>query len=165
MLTQFTFLRTATSATTRPQRPGEIHGREYYFLSDDEFAAHISADAFVEHVIYAGNRYGTLRTEINRHLDNGDSVVLEIELRGARAMRTALPEAISVFIEPPSFDELARRVRARNTESEEAIQARLAESRVELDAAQEFNYRVQNENIDDAARDLAAIVDLVTRST
>jgi guanylate kinase len=163
MLDRFPFLRTATSATTRPMRPGEQNGREYYFLSDAEFQDRVDHGSFLEHVVYAGNRYGTLREEVERRLANGDSVILEIELRGARALRDALPDAVSIFIEPPSLDELARRLRERNTEAEADIQARLAESMVELGASQEFNYRVRNDDLDAAAAAMARIVDEVTR--
>lgn len=161
---QFPFLRTAISATTRPMRPGEQDGREYHFLDDEEFMVHVAQGDFLEHVVYAGNRYGTLRQEVERHLAQGDSVILEIELRGARALRDALPEAVTIFIEPPSMDELIRRLRARDTEGEADIQARLAESLVELDARQEFNYRVRNDDLDTAAAEMARIVDVVTRS-
>jgi guanylate kinase len=164
MLKEFPFLRAATSATTRPMRPGEQNGREYHFLSEDAFLAHVADGNFLEHVVYAGNRYGTLREEVERHLREGDSVVLEIELRGARAMRDTLPDAVSVFIEPPSLDELVRRLRARETEEEAQIQARLAESLVELGASQEFNYQIRNDDLEVASAELARIVDAVTRS-
>ena len=164
MQDRFPFLRTAISATTRPMRPGEQHGREYHFLSEAEFLGHVAEGDFLEHVVYAGNRYGTLREEVECHLRVGDSVILEIELRGARALREALPDAVTIFIEPPSMDELIRRLRARNTEAEADIQARLAESLVELDARQEFNYRIHNDDLDTATAEMARIVDAVTRS-
>lgn len=161
---RFPFLRTAVSATTRPKRPGEQNGREYHFLSDEEFLIHVREGDFLEHVVYAGNRYGTLRSEVDRHLDDGNSVVLEIELRGARALRDALPDAVTIFIEPPSREELVRRLRARDTEAEADIQARLAESLVELEASQEFNYQVRNDDLEAATAEMARIVDAVTRS-
>lgn len=164
MLDRFPFLRTATSATTRPMRPGEVNGREYHFLTEEEFLEHVARGHFLEHVVYAGNRYGTLREEVERHLAEGDSVILEIELRGARALREALPESVSIFIEPPSQDELLRRLRARDTEHEDDIQRRLAESVVELGASQEFNYLVHNDDLERASDELARIVDAVTRS-
>jgi guanylate kinase len=160
----FPFVRTAISATTRPMRPGEQNGREYHFLTEDEFLLHVQEGEFLEHVMYAGNRYGTLRQEVEHHLRNGDSVILEIELRGARALRDALPDAVTIFIEPPSMDELIRRLRARDTEAEADIQARLAESLVELGARQEFNYQIRNDDLDTAAAEMARIVDVVTRS-
>jgi guanylate kinase len=160
----FPFLRTAVSATTRPMRPGEQNGREYYSLTEGEFLQHVQDGDFLEHVVYAGHRYGTLRQEIDRHLNNGDSVIVEVELRGARALRDALPDAVTIFIEPPSMDELVRRLRARDTEAEADIQTRLAESLVELEARQEFNYQIQNDDLDVAAAEMARIVDTVTRS-
>jgi guanylate kinase len=161
---QFPFLRTAVSATTRTMRPGERDGHDYYFLSEEQFVRHIEDGDFLEHVVYAGHRYGTLRSEVERQLGDGHSVILEIELRGARALREALPDAVTIFIEPPSLDELLRRLRERDTEDEASIQARLRESQVELGARQEFNYRVRNDDLDDAASAMARIVDAATRS-
>jgi len=161
---RFPFLRTAISATTRPIRPGERDGREYHFLTEAQFLHHVDNGDFLEHVVYAGNRYGTLRTEVERNLTDGHSVILEIELRGARTLREALPHAVTIFIEPPSLDELIRRLRERDTEGEAEIQARLKESQVELGARQEFNYRVRNDDLDAATSEMARIVDAATRS-
>ncbi|MCC6830796.1 MAG: guanylate kinase [Thermoleophilia bacterium] len=154
----------AVSATTRGMRPGEVDGEDYHFLTRDEFARRVDAGDFLEHVTYAGNRYGTLRSEVERQLAAGRSVVLEIELRGARAVRQRLPEAVSVFIEPPSLEELVRRLRNRNTEADADIAARLAESRVELQAMEEFDHKVLNDDVDAASAELARIVDGVTRA-
>lgn len=154
----------AVSATTRGMRPGEVDGVDYHFLSQDEFARRVDAGEFLEHVTYAGNRYGTLRSEVDRQLAAGRSVVLEIELRGARAVRERLPEAVSVFIEPPSLEELVRRLRSRNTEADADIEARLAESRIELRAMEEFDHKVLNDDVDAASAELERIVDRVTRA-
>lgn len=154
----------AVSATTRGMRPGEADGEDYHFLSREEFDRRVEAGEFLEHVTYAGNRYGTLRSEVDRQLAAGRSVVLEIELRGARAVRERLPEAVSVFIEPPSLEELVRRLRSRNTEDDADIAARLAESRIELQAMAEFDHRVLNDDVDAASAELERIVDAVTRA-
>lgn len=157
------FLTVATSATTRPMRPGEVDGREYHFLTVDGFAGRVAAGEFLEHVVYAGHRYGTLRSEVERQVTLGRSVVLEIELRGARAVRAALPDAVSIFIEPPSMEELARRLKARNTEAADAIELRLQESRTELEAMEEFDHRIVNDDRDRATRELVAVIDTATR--
>ena len=164
LLRRFSFLTVAVSATTRPQRPGEVDGREYHFMTPDGFEAAVAEDRFLEHVVYAGHHYGTLRSEVDRHLALGRSVVLEIELRGARAVREALPDAVSVFIEPPSFEELVRRLKGRNTEAAADIDRRLEESRVELAAMAEFDHRVLNDDVERAVEELAAIVDAETRT-
>jgi guanylate kinase len=163
VLPRFPELTVAVSATTRGMRPGETDGVDYHFLSPAEFARRIESGEFLEHVVYAGNHYGTLRSEVDRHLAAGRSVVLEIELRGARAVRHALPDAVSVFIEPPSLEELVRRLRSRNTEGDADIQARLAESRAELQAMEEFDHRVLNEDVGRAVDALAGVIDRETR--
>ena len=113
------------SATTRPPRPGEVDGREYHFLDERRLRAAVAAGDFLEWVEYSGNLYGTLRSEVEAKLAAGDDVILEIELIGARAVRTTMPEAISVFIAPPSMAELAERLRGRGTETDAAIAKRL----------------------------------------
>jgi guanylate kinase len=148
----------AVSATTRPRRPGEVDGEDYHFMTADQFAAAIASGEFLEHVEYAGNRYGTLRREVEAKLAEGRSVVVEIELEGARAIRAMLPDAVTVFIAPPSMSELARRLEERNTDSAGEIATRLAVSRRELAAMGEFDYRVVNEDVDAAVAELAGIV-------
>ncbi|MCB0882096.1 MAG: guanylate kinase [Thermoleophilia bacterium] len=156
-------LAVAVSATTRAIRDGEVDGREYHFLTPDEFARRVEAGEFVEHVEYAGNRYGTLRSELERILGGGDSVVLEIELRGAREVRSAMPGCLTVFVKPPSLDELERRLRARATESDAAISARLETSRIEMAAIDEFDAVVNNADVDVATDALYRIIDDATR--
>lgn len=148
----------ATSATTRAERPGEVDGVDYYFLTRDQFDRAVAAGEFLEHVEYAGNRYGTLRSEVDRHLAAGRSVVVEIELKGARAIRAMLPDAVTVFIAPPSTAELTRRLERRNTDSAGEIAARLEVSRHELAAMDEFDHRVINDDLDRATADLLIIV-------
>lgn len=156
-------LEIAVSATTRQMRPGEQHGIDYYFLEPAEFLARVKGGDFLEHVTYAGNHYGTLRSEVDRLLESGTSVILEIELRGARAVRRALPDAVAVFITPPSMEELERRLVARATDSPSDIQARLETGLTELDAIDEFDHVVVNEEVETAARDLERIIDEATR--
>jgi guanylate kinase len=145
----------AVSATTRPPREGEVNGRDYHFLSATDFDRRVAAGEFVEHAVYAGNRYGTLRSELARP---ARGIVLEIDVQGARQVRETLPDAKRIFIEPPSFDDLAQRLADRGADSPEQIGRRLAAAREELEAAAEFDYRVVN---DDLERALGELTDLV----
>src|SRR3954470_23738552 len=140
-------LELSVSATTRAPRPGEENGVEYHFLSDEEFAEKVAAGEFVEWAQYSGRRYGTLRSELQRHLDAGHPVVLEIEVQGARQIRETMPEAVRIFIEPPSREELSRRLVGRGTDDKEAIARRLDVAEGELAAAEEFPYRVRNDSL------------------
>lgn len=146
------------SATTRARRPGEVDGVDYHFMAGEAFADAVAAGEFLEHVEYAGNRYGTLRSEVERHIAAGRSVVVEIELQGARAIRAMLPDAVTIFIAPPSMSELARRLEHRNTDSAAEIAARLEVSKQEVAAMDEFDHRVVNADVDAAADELAAVV-------
>jgi guanylate kinase len=152
----------AVSATTRRIRPGEVDGEHYHFLSAEEFERRVVAGEFLEHVTYAGNRYGTLRSEIERILAAGRSPVVEIELAGARAVRRMIPDAVSVFIEPPSRQALSDRLERRATDSELEIAERLRTGDVELAARDEFDHVVLNEVIEVAVEELAGIVDAAT---
>jgi guanylate kinase len=150
---------TSVSATTRAPRPGEKDGREYHFLDDPAFRAAVAAGDFLEWVEYSGNLYGTLRSEVETKLAAGDDVILEIELIGARAVRETMPEAISVFIAPPSMAELAQRLRGRGTESAAAIAKRLDRAEAEVAAAEEFDHVVVNDDAGRAADEVAAIIE------
>lgn len=158
MLPRFPSLRVAVSATTRRRRPGERDGEHYHFLSADEFARRVAAGDFLEHVVYAGNRYGTLRSEIDRILGEGHSPIVEIELAGARAVRGTIPGAVSIFISPPSLEELVARLERRNTDSPVEIEQRLETSRVELEAMNEFDHRVVNADVEVAVGDLTRLL-------
>lgn len=157
-LERITDLAVAVSATTRAKRPGEVDGREYHFMSRAEFARLVDQGAFLEHAEFAGNRYGTLNTELDRIMDTGRSVILEIELQGARNVRRVRPDSVSVFIEPPSLDELARRLRARATDAEEEIEARLEVARTEVAARAEFDHVILNDEIARATGELVRII-------
>jgi guanylate kinase len=148
----------AVSATTRRRRPGERDGVHYHFLSEAEFARRVAAGDFLEHVVYAGNSYGTLRSEIDRILAEGNSPIVEIELAGARAVRGTIPGAVSIFIMPPSLDELVARLERRATDTAGEIEQRVRTSRVELDAMNEFDHRVVNADVDVAVDDLTRVL-------
>jgi guanylate kinase len=146
------------SATTRRPRPGETHGVDYWFLSDDEFDERVRAGEFVEHAEYSGRRYGTLRSELETRGSAGRPVVLEIEVQGARQVRAAMPEAVQVFIAPPSRDALRARLIGRGTDDPEQVERRLATAERELQAQGEFTRVVINDRLEDAVDELEAIV-------
>ena len=151
-------LELAVSATTRAPRPGEQDGVDYHFLSDAEFERRVAAGEFVEHARYSGRRYGTLRSELARRLAAGHPVVLEIEVQGARQLRATMPEAIGVFIAPPSEEALRARLVGRGTDSAEDVAARLERAREELQAHGEFAYVVVNDRLEDAVNALERVV-------
>ena len=152
------------SATTRPPRPGERDGADYYFLSDDEFDRRLRTGDFVEHARYSGHRYGTLRSELDRRAAAGVPVVLEIEVQGARQIRERVPKAEQVFIAPPSLEALRARLVGRGTDAAEDVERRLATARDELGAAREelaardaFDHHVVNDDLDRAVEELSEL--------
>ena len=151
-------LELSVSATTREPREGEVNGRDYHFLTPEEFDRRIEAEDFLEFATYSGHRYGTLRSEVRNRLDAGHSVVLEIEVQGARQVRAAMRESVQVFIAPPDPASLRRRLESRGTDSIEAIDARLEVAQQELAAQDEFAHRVVNDDLERAAGELAGIV-------
>ena len=151
-------LELSVSATTRAPRPGEQDGVEYHFLTPEQFEARVAAGDFVEHAGYSGNRYGTLRSELDRRLAQGAGVVLEIEVQGARQVRGAMPEAVAVFIEPPSAAALRARLVGRGTDSPEQVDQRLRTAERELEAQPEFAHVVVNDRLEQATEALVSIV-------
>jgi guanylate kinase len=146
------------SATTRRPRPGETHGEDYWFLSDDEFERRVRAGEFVEHASYSGRRYGTLRSELQTRGSAGRPVLLEIEVQGARQVREALPDTVQVFIAPPSKEALRARLVGRGTDDPEQIARRLETAERELAAQDEFTHVVVNDRLEDAVAELERIV-------
>lgn len=146
------------SATTRKPRPGEQDGVDYHFLSAGQFAQKVAAKEFIEHAEYSGKDYGTLRSEVDRHLQAGAPVILEIELQGARQIRERLPEALLIFIAPPSFEALKTRLVGRGTDTSEQIAKRLKTATGELAARDEFDVQVVNDRLDDAMTELVRTV-------
>jgi guanylate kinase len=151
-------LELSVSATTRSARPGERDGVDYHFLSPEEFARRIAQGDFVEHADYAGRRYGTLRSELDARVGDGVPVVLEIEVQGARQVRAAMPEALQVFIAPPSLDALRTRLVGRGTDDADEVERRLRVAEHELEAQPEFAHVVVNDRLEDALERLVAIV-------
>jgi guanylate kinase len=151
----------SVSATTRPPRPGEIDGEHYYFVSDAEFDAMIERGEFLEYAtVHNASRYGTPRPPIDQALAAGKSVLLEIDLQGARAVKAAMPEALLVFLLPPTWEELVRRLVGRGTETAEEQQRRLDTAKVELAAQDEFDVKVVNEEVGQAAREVVELLDV-----
>ena len=151
------------SATTRPRRAGEIDAREYHFLDRPEFERRVAAGDFVEWAEYGGNLYGTLRAEVEQGLASGRHVVLDIEVAGSRQVRQQFPQAVQVFVLPPSASALAQRLRGRNTEDPATVARRLEIAGRELEAAREYEYVVVNDDVVDAVSQVAAILDVESR--
>ena len=151
-------LELSISATTRDPRSGEEDGRDYHFLTPEEFEGRVAAGDFLEHATYAGNRYGTLREAVEDQLESGRSVVLEIEVQGARQVRAAMPEAVLIFIAPPSPEALRERLQERGTDSEQEIERRLRTAEIELEAQVDFPHVVVNDDVQTAASELEKLV-------
>jgi guanylate kinase len=148
----------SVSATTRPPREGERDGEDYHFMDRAEFERKVAAGEFLEHADYASHQYGTLRSEVEPRLARGNSVVLEIEVQGARQVRGAMPDAVLVFIAPPSREALRERLERRGTDSPDQIASRLAVADDELAAHGEFEHEIVNDDVDRAAEELASLV-------
>ena len=151
-------LRFSVSYTTRTQRPTETHGRDYFFVAKDEFEAMVARGEFLEHARVFDNYYGTARGQVEASLAAGHDLILEIDWQGAQQIRRALPECRSIFILPPSRDELERRLRGRGTDTEEVIQRRLRDAATDMTHWSEFDYVVINDDFERALADLHAIV-------
>jgi guanylate kinase len=153
----------SVSATTRDPRPGEVDGREYIFLSREEFERWIEEDRFLEWAEYSGNLYGTPEQKVEEFLDEGKSVILEIELQGARQVRVKRPDAVMVFVRAPSLEETRRRLTGRATETEEALESRLATAVGEVSARDEFDFEVVNADREQARQDMIEIMESIVR--
>lgn len=145
------------SYTTRPRRDAEVDGKDYHFVDGDAFAQLVVNDALLEHANVFGNRYGTSRADVETHLDAGRDVILEIDWQGAQQVRAAAPDCISIFILPPSRAELERRLRGRDSDSEEVIKTRLAEAAEDMSHCVEADHIIVNDDLDNALEQLLAI--------
>ena len=148
----------SVSTTTRAPRPGEVEGEDYYFVSRQQFQALIEQGALLEWAEFAGNYYGTPKAPVLEKLAAGQRVILEIELQGARQVRQTFPEALQVFVLPPSLAELEHRIRQRGQDSEAAIARRLSRARVEIEAAPEFDIQIVNDHLDSALQQLEQVL-------
>lgn len=148
----------STSVTSRKPRPGEVDGREYFFIDPERFEQMVENDELLEHAVYVGNYYGTPRKFVEDKLAAGDSVFLDIEVQGARQVKAKMPDAVMIFLIPPSLDELKKRLESRGTETEESIRGRLARAREEYAEADFYDYIVVNDDIETAANELLSIL-------
>lgn len=146
------------SCTTRTARPGERDDVDYRFISDDEFQKRIADDEFLEWAQVHGHCYGTLTADVESALDKGKDIILEIDVQGAAQVKKKLPDAVTVFILPPSVEVLEQRLRGRNTESEQSLQLRLRDARMELECRTDFDYLVVNDDLDRAAAELESVI-------
>ena len=151
-------LSVSISHTTRPRRPGEQNGVDYHFVDQTRFLEMIAQGAFLEHAQVFGNRYGTARESVNTELQQGRDVILEIDWQGARQVRSLMPEAVAIFILPPSYEELERRLRKRDSDDDKTIKRRMDEAASELSHYREYQYLVINDDFHRALADLQAIV-------
>ncbi len=158
LLERLPALRVSTSHTTRPTRPNELHGREYYFVGNDEFNRLANEGAFLEHARVFDNQYGTSRSQLEQKLAAGHDVILEIDWQGARQVRTAMPGCRSIFILPPSAEALRKRLTDRRTDSAAVIERRLADAVADMSHFREFDFVVVNNDFATAVEQLAAII-------
>ncbi len=150
--------RCSVSATTRSPREGELDGINYHFLTREDFERHIAAGEFLEYAEYCKNFYGTLVSEVDSYLEKGINVILEIEVQGAMKIKQKRPDAIFVFIAPPSIGELTRRLRKRGTESDEVIAERVSQAAGEIAMAEKYDYVIVNDALEDAVSDFFAVI-------
>ncbi len=148
----------SVSATTRPPRPGETDGVDYHFLDDADFRRRVDAGEFAEWAAVHGHLYGTLHAELDRKVASGKDVVLEIDVQGMRSVKRLRPDAVTLFIMPPSLDALAQRLRGRRTNDEADIALRVANAKGEMAAANEFDYVVVNDKVEKAVAELESII-------
>ena len=148
----------SVSATTRAPREGEVDGKDYHFISADRFRSMIEEDAFLEYAEYVSNFYGTPKKFVDEAMDAGKDVILDIEIQGAAQVNAKRPETVRIFIAPPSWEELERRLTARGTDTTEKIQKRLLRAKVELDSASGYDYFVINDTVEQAVEELRAIL-------
>lgn len=158
LLSRVPDLELSVSATTRAPREGEEDGRDYHFLTPEEFEQRVEEKDFLEFATYSGNRYGTLRSEVERCLEHGRSVVLEIEVQGAQQVRAAKPDSVQIFIAPPDPAVLRERLIGRGTDSTEAIDERLKVAEQELAAQDDFDHQIVNDDVTRAAAELVEVV-------
>ena len=148
----------SVSCTTRSPRPGEVDGVNYFFISKEEFEMNIKEGKFLEYASFAENYYGTKKKYIKQKFEEGYNIILEIDTQGALQVKQKMPEAVLIFIAPPSIEELEHRLRGRHTEDEETIQKRLAQVKIELDRSRKYDYTIINDNIERAVEEIESIV-------
>jgi len=150
-------IKLSISATTRKPRIGEKNGVNYFFVTKEEFQNSVKNNEFLEWADFGGNFYGTKKSFVEKTLNNGNDLILEIEVKGAKQVKEKMPESVSIFIMPPSLETLEKRLRERHTEDEESIQRRLGEANREIEAGKFFDYNIVNDNLDEALNSLLEI--------
>jgi guanylate kinase len=148
----------SVSMTSRQMREGEVDGREYFFVSKEEFETAIKEGKLLEHAEYCGNYYGTPKEYVEKKLKEGKNVILEIEVQGAMQIRKKFPEALLLYVTPPSIAELERRLKARGTETDEVIKRRLTQAKTEVDYVDDYDYLVINDNLDECVKEMYGII-------
>lgn len=156
-------LKFSVSATTRAPREGEVDGKDYFFVSHEKFAEMVEKGEFLEHAQYVENRYGTPRAPVGRELDAGNDVLLDIEIQGAFQVRAQRPDALTVFLLPPSFEELEKRLILRGKDSPEVIRRRLEVARRECLEAEKYDYRIANDDVERAVNEFNNIIEAERR--
>lgn len=151
-------IKLSISCTTRSARAGEVHGKNYYFISRDEFETAVNNDEFIEWAEFSGNLYGTRKSFVLKSLEQGEHVLLEIDTQGALQIKEKMPEVVLIFIAPPSYEELVTRLRGRHTETEEAIQKRLAFVDLEKENSKQFDHIVINDSVERAVSEIKQII-------
>ena len=146
------------SATTRAQRDGETHGKDYFFISDNEFNELKNSEAFIEYAVVHGHQYGTLKSFINEKLETGTNIFLDIDVQGFKQIKEVIKDTISIFIIPPSIEELSKRLTMRGLDSDETIKERLINAKTELKSAELFDYIVLNQDFDKALEEISSII-------
>ncbi len=157
-MSKYTDCSLSVSATTRSPRPGEVDGKSYFFLTEEEFRNKIENHGFLEHAVFCGNYYGTPKDEVMAMIDDGRDVILEIEVQGAMQVRSHYPEAVLVFVVPPSMEELENRLRSRGTETDEVIKERLHRAKEEIKLVDKYNYVLINDILENATECLRSII-------
>lgn len=163
ILKQFPELIFSVSATTRPKRPDEIHGADYFFISEDEFKQRIENDEFVEWERFYDYYYGTFKSFISENIEEGRSLVLEVDVKGALSLKKIYPESNLIFIDPPSLDELIKRLKIRNTESPEDFQKRIDRAKMELELKEKFDFIVENKVLEKASEEAISLVSKILK--
>lgn len=163
ILKQFPELIFSVSATTRPKRPDEIHGADYFFISENEFKQRIENDEFVEWERFYDYYYGTFKSFISENIEDGRSLVLEVDVKGALSLKKIYPESNLIFIDPPSLDELIKRLKIRNTESPEDFQKRIDRAKMELELKEKFDFIVENKVLEKASAEAISLVSKILK--
>ncbi len=163
LLSEFPELVFSVSATTRKPRANEVHGREYFFITEEEFKKKIEENQFVEWEKFYDYYYGTLREFVDKNIESGKFVVLELDVKGALSIKKQYPDAVLIYIAPPSIDELKQRLKKRNTETEEDFKKRIARAQMEIEYQDKFDYVIVNDNLERAKKEAKELIEKIIK--